>query len=453
MFRSAAPTLSQLLTLCTLAASSVAQPCSWEHVLTPVVENATASPFAIHARAADDIWIVGERTVGQFPFWEYHNYAAHFDGTQWTNVPVPSIDPLGDHNELWGVVSVSQDEAYAGGATKWMGSNQVQIFRWDGDEWELEALNVINDVGSIGAMGQAGDEIWAVGSRNSETIPPAASGIALALRRTDSGWVEEFVPPFAAFGRATNPLNAIDGVSADDAWAVGDARQVYTPGPSFAFTRYIVHWDGTQWTLDDSLPFLERSTFNDVEAIAHDDAWAVGYKSGNGSNQPMIVHYDGTGWSEIDLEPLPGAGGLLRGIAARSPDDIYAMGAFEDAGGNNQLLIYHFDGASWTNVSNSAAPTGGFGQQYMVADASPDGTIWGAGLYVRPDSGPLTQRLVCDAVCLADLTGDGELDFFDVSAFLNAYNAMSPVADFTGDGVYNFFDVSAFLNAFNAGCP
>jgi agmatine deiminase len=55
--------------------------------------------------------------------------------------------------------------------------------------------------------------------------------------------------------------------------------------------------------------------------------------------------------------------------------------------------------------------------------------------------------------CVADLTGDGVLDFFDVSAFLNAYTAMDPLADLTGDGVYDFFDVSTFLNAFNAGCP
>jgi len=26
-------------------------------------------------------------------------------------------------------------------------------------------------------------------------------------------------------------------------------------------------------------------------------------------------------------------------------------------------------------------------------------------------------------------------------------------ADFTGDGLFNFFDISAFLVAFNAGCP
>ena len=55
--------------------------------------------------------------------------------------------------------------------------------------------------------------------------------------------------------------------------------------------------------------------------------------------------------------------------------------------------------------------------------------------------------------CTPDLTGDGELNFFDISAFLNAFNAMDPIADFTGDGLFNFFDVSAFLNAFSAGCP
>jgi len=55
--------------------------------------------------------------------------------------------------------------------------------------------------------------------------------------------------------------------------------------------------------------------------------------------------------------------------------------------------------------------------------------------------------------CPADLTGDGNLNFFDVSAFLSAFAAMDPIADFTGDGEFNFFDVSAFLSAFADGCP
>lgn len=55
--------------------------------------------------------------------------------------------------------------------------------------------------------------------------------------------------------------------------------------------------------------------------------------------------------------------------------------------------------------------------------------------------------------CPADLTGDGSLDFFDVSAFFAAFTSQDPAADFDADGNWNFFDLSAFLNAFNAGCP
>jgi endonuclease I len=60
---------------------------------------------------------------------------------------------------------------------------------------------------------------------------------------------------------------------------------------------------------------------------------------------------------------------------------------------------------------------------------------------------------VAGAACIADLTGDGTLDFFDVSAFLSAYSSGDLSVDFTGDGVLNFFDVSAFLSAYSAGCP
>ena len=57
------------------------------------------------------------------------------------------------------------------------------------------------------------------------------------------------------------------------------------------------------------------------------------------------------------------------------------------------------------------------------------------------------------ADCPADFTGDGALDFFDLSAFLTALSNEDPSADFSGDGSYDFFDVSAFLSAFSMGCP
>ncbi len=54
--------------------------------------------------------------------------------------------------------------------------------------------------------------------------------------------------------------------------------------------------------------------------------------------------------------------------------------------------------------------------------------------------------------CVADFNADGELDFFDVQAFLAAFAAGDPAADLTGEGRLDFFDVQAFLAAFSAGC-
>lgn len=55
--------------------------------------------------------------------------------------------------------------------------------------------------------------------------------------------------------------------------------------------------------------------------------------------------------------------------------------------------------------------------------------------------------------CPADLTGEGELDFFDIGAFLTYYEAEDSRADFNDDGLFDFFDIAGFLSAYSAGCP
>ena len=54
--------------------------------------------------------------------------------------------------------------------------------------------------------------------------------------------------------------------------------------------------------------------------------------------------------------------------------------------------------------------------------------------------------------CTADLNGDGVLNFFDVSEFLQAYTAQNSIADMNADGMYDFFDVSIFITAYSNGC-
>lgn len=57
--------------------------------------------------------------------------------------------------------------------------------------------------------------------------------------------------------------------------------------------------------------------------------------------------------------------------------------------------------------------------------------------------------------CPADFAApEGQLDFFDLSAFLSAYLSQDPAADLARPfGTFDFFDISAYLSAFSSGCP
>lgn len=67
-------------------------------------------------------------------------------------------------------------------------------------------------------------------------------------------------------------------------------------------------------------------------------------------------------------------------------------------------------------------------------------------------SGIFLFRLPSGLNC--DFNGDGSLNFFDVAAFIAAYNAGDLSADFAAPyGTLNFFDVSEFISQFINGCP
>ena len=55
--------------------------------------------------------------------------------------------------------------------------------------------------------------------------------------------------------------------------------------------------------------------------------------------------------------------------------------------------------------------------------------------------------------CPADLNGDGAINFFDISLFLNQFTSGSLRADWNNDGQLNFFDVSGFIFDLGQGCP
>lgn len=115
---------------------------------------------------------------------------------------------------------------------------------------------------------------------------------------------------------------------------------------------------------------------------------------------------------------------------------------------------------TWNTETEAQNPMGNairWGTMYnfwFETDAAPTTGDTTIGLFKSGDNLNVAAIVPTAAsTCPADFSGEGDLNFLDVSAFLSAFGAQDPAADFTGEGDFNFLDVSAFLSAFGAGCP
>ncbi len=441
-----------LAILASLPALALAQDCPWELETTPNPEGSLIL-YGIDGVSQDNIWTAGRTSIFIPGDSQSLNYIARWDGSNWTELDVPQPSTLSDFQILNDVHAISANDAIAVGTyNPPASSSQAQSIRWDGSSWELMNSPSYQGGSAFFTVGKIGDQVWAGGSKWSELPPPAALTFPMAARLDGNSWDVVDVPALAETGgRSYNHIRAIAGVSNDDGWAAGTAQEVnFNFGPA----AMMIRWDGSEWTQYDLFSILSSTQFSSVEglaAISSDDVWAAGYDYDITRQQtiPLILHWDGSAWSNVPV-PTFYETAELRTITARGADDIYAAGTQTDADGFPHALILHYDGSDWSVIPEPNLTDFG---TWFRAMATVDGEVWAAGQSNGLSAG-ITQRQVdCAVDCIADLNFDGMLDFFDVSAFLNAYNAMDPAADFTGDGNYDFFDVSGFLNAYNAGCP
>jgi len=181
---------------------------------------------------------------------------------------------------------------------------------------------------------------------------------------------------------SANYLKGTDALASDDAWAVG-----YRFDTTLSQIQNLaMHWNGSVWTVTPT-PNLASPYTNQlkkVTAISPGDVWAVG-----GHGLSFTLHWDGTQWSRIPLPPIHNQGSdsvtnYLEDIDAVSPDDIWMVGAMDALNGGTWTLTMHWDGTNWTQVPspNQPTPTGSFysqGLDAVVAIAAND--VWAVGYY------------------------------------------------------------------------
>ena len=192
----------------------------------------------------------------------------------------------------------------------------------------------------------APNNIWAVGSYNT------SFGLddTLILHWDGNSWSQASGPNVLYSG-----LYAISAISSNDIWAVG----YYNPGEFDPYQPLAIHWNGTSWSqvTTPGNPSYE-TTLQAVDAVSTNDVWAVG----ENENGQLIMHWNGSAWSIVPHPLQHGARkpetkrnatgsrpeiyfNSLYSVEAVNANDVWAVGAEGD-----HSLAMHWNGTQWAIV-------------------------------------------------------------------------------------------------------
>jgi hypothetical protein len=356
-----------LLTPAAPASAAAATPAAggWTAQSVPSTGNNTLLT-AVSARTGSDAWAVGEQFAGagQAPA---PPVAYHWTGSQWSLVTTPS---LGVSASFSGVSASSATDAWAVGFSV-LGHHQdsTLLEHWNGKAWSVDSADQVTGyaAGLTSVVDLSSSNAWAVGQGGSGTLLEHWNG---------STWSPVALPDT---GFSPGPGQSLSASSASDIWLAGTSVSLST-GTTIAEA---LHYNGTTWSVVPmAQPGTNTPSIQAVTAISPTDAWAVGEDIGATSalgGSTLIEHWNGSGWSIVP-SPTPGADPFLTGVAARGPDDVYAVGSNLPSvnGGADEGLILRWNGSAWSVDADQA------GESLLGA-----GTVAGASNEWAVGSGPL----------------------------------------------------------------
>ncbi len=299
---------------------------------------------AVHATSPNDVWMVGR-----------HGALVHWNGTALSSPPRVTEAALDDVNAT-------------GASDVWAVGEQGTVLRFDGGSWAQAFDGGTVTYGSVWASGPTDVRVLKSSTGPSDSIPVW----------NGAQWSAS---PASAILHSSGSLDLLAGSSATDVWAVGS--RVY-------------QFNGLDWV--DRTPSSTR--FNDLLALAPNDAWAVGWSTNPyyGSSYPVVYHFDGGTWSGGQPNSISSNANLGR-IWGASGSDLWITGDY------SQRCAQHYTSASqsWTCIDPGFYP--------VAVHGSSASDVWfvGAGGQVARWNGSSMTRLstafpACTAASVVSLS-------------------------------------------------
>lgn len=325
-----------------LSDGSTAGCSNWTVTSSPNPQNGTVVQ-GIAVVSASDVWMVGQASTSGVS--GYAAMAEHWDGQQWSIVPMPNTAPI---ESLSGAAAAATNDVWAVGVQATT-LGQTLIEHWNGQAWSVvPSPNVANSTNYLKAVSVvSSDDVWTVGY---ERLGFRGARKTLIEHWDGTSWS---IIPSPNAGTIGDELDGVTAISANDVWAVGNY------GVGFVSNAPLVeHWDGTSWSIV-SAPTLQGLSSNlvSISAFNRKNIWAVGYSFDDLTDNyaTLMEHWDGTSWSIAQNPVIVHSVGELLGVTTIAPDDAWAVGLQQNYATSNPpvtTLTLHWDGQQWSVVTS-----------------------------------------------------------------------------------------------------
>jgi hypothetical protein len=281
--------------------------------------------------------VVGIAAVGLLPL----ATASASPASSWAIVSTPNVSGAA-FNWLYSASCSDSTDCWAVGSFYYQPNfTQPLAEQWNGSQWSIVSAPSAGTSSSLQSVACiTTSDCWAVGYYSPSGSNASGPYNPLVEQYAKGTW--SFVSSPAPVG--TNSVFTSVTCIANDCWAVGYS---WISGGS---DRTLIEQNtGGGWSIVGS-PNISTTNSNSLvsgSCVAVNDCWAVG-SSNVAGEQAFMEHFDGTSWS-IVTNPSGLAGQTwLTGVACASLIDCWSVGASEVSGVPAQTLIEHYDGSSWS---------------------------------------------------------------------------------------------------------
>lgn len=339
---------------------------SWGQMASPNPGGTTKSRDSstldsVSAISASNVWAVGSYTN---PSTRAHeSLVLHWSGGAWSQVASPNpggTTSSGSGTNLESVSAISANDIWAAGGylNRKTGADETLVIHWRGSSWIQDSSpspggtkkNDLSDLDAVKAV-SSGDA-WAVGEYSTAAKSSGRDSLVLHWNGAKWGRVPSPNSSGAAGQRVTN-LSGVTALSARFALAVG----AFSPEPSTnALESLALRWSGSRWSqLASPNPggitsVDDFTNLSSVSALSASNAWAVGDDSdaSTGSLDTVVLHWNGSRWSEVTSPNPSTTASYLFDVDAVSTKDVWAVGSYYDGTTKSDYtLVLHWDGVTW----------------------------------------------------------------------------------------------------------